>query len=86
MTAVDLIRGQYGLDHVVERFHDGRTTQREFDRYFWAWVWSAVRLTGVAGMIQDSYTRRHGPISLGQRIARVRAVVARIENEGKPCN
>lgn len=78
MTAITLIRAGRNLEQTENMLRDGRVSQREFDKYWDAWCWSAPRLSGVPGGLQAAYEHKHGWSGLHERIARVRRIVLRI--------
>lgn len=79
MTAIDLVRGERSLHFAVECLHNGCLPRREYEKYYDAWCWSAVRTSGGALALQDAYERKHGPNALFARIERVKRAIQRLK-------
>jgi hypothetical protein len=52
-----------------------RFSEKARNRYIYYWVWSTVRFSGLPGMLQEAFYKRHGLDGLNRRFARVNRVI-----------
>lgn len=86
MVLAGWLRNKATLDAVeaADRFGavgNERFTEQARRAYRMLWVWSAPRVGGIAGFLQDAVYRRHGMAALKRREARVRRIIDRILQE-----
>ena len=78
ITASRAFANQMTLASVTDQFDCGNMSRREFDRYVFAWCWTAPRFSGGHAEAQDSYYKRHGAEHYHARMAQVNAICGRI--------
>jgi hypothetical protein len=76
MTALEAIRARHSLNTVVRFLYEGRISQREYDRFYGAWLWGAVRF---ASDEHDRFYARHGAQAYYHRINRMRRALGASE-------
>jgi len=64
-------------DQALTRLHSGHCTQRDYNRFMFAWGWSAVRFSSLGNWAarQDRYYEKYGRNAMYARINRVRRVL-----------
>jgi hypothetical protein len=78
LTAARAIANKMTLATVTDQFDCGNMSRREFDRYIFAWRWTAPRFSGGHAMAQDAYYKMHGADHYRSRMDQVNAICARI--------
>ena len=63
---------QMTMEQAENSLHTGTITQRDFDRFWLAFVWCAPRYSIEYGHKQAAYCRKHGLTATHNRINRVR--------------
>ena len=52
-----------------------RFSEKTRNRYIYYWVWSTSRFSGLAGILQEAFYKRHGIDGLNRRFARINRVI-----------
>ncbi len=60
LTAARAIANQMTMAAVDQAMRQDEMTLREYERFVFAWSWSAARFSGGAAAAQDDYNNRHG--------------------------
>lgn len=73
-----ILRNGLSYDEVYNLYARGYVSQKVWDRYWWFWTWSAARLSGVSGILQDRYHKKFGTEALYARFERTKKLAARV--------
>jgi hypothetical protein len=74
LTAARAIANKMTMGAVQQALWSDEMTAREYERYLFAWSWSASRFSGSAAVWQDDYAARHGSDHLHKRMDQIKRI------------